>query len=136
MLRQCPLPVPLSVSYYRTVVSVIIGPVQNIPQPRFYLASAPRLSVRTRLSLLSPTAVTSSNGLFIGQHYLTFSVCLQWHWVLALHVYVVRSASESISMEMLKIEQVIVGGGMRSTSAETKPESEVIPPQSCKLELL
>lgn len=66
------------------------------------------------------------------QHCLTFSVCLQCHLVLALQLYVVRLVSESICMEMLKIEQVIVGDGMRSTSPETKPESDVIPPQSCK----
>lgn len=43
--------------------------------------------------------------------------------------------SENISMEMLKIEQVIVGSEVRSTSTEIKYEPKVVPLQSCKLKL-
>lgn len=49
-----------------------------------------------------------------------------------LQLYVAASLSERIGMEMVKIEQVIVGSDVRSTSAEIKSEPEVAPVQSCK----
>ncbi|XP_073339619.1 zinc finger Y-chromosomal protein 1-like isoform X2 [Pagrus major] len=51
-------------------------------------------------------------------------------------LHVVGSVSESISIEMFKIEQVIVGGEKRSTSAEIKSEPPVVPLQSYQHESL
>lgn len=50
-----------------------------------------------------------------------------------LQLHAAGVVSESISMEMLKIEQVIVGSERRSTPAEIKSEPAVVPLQSCKL---
>lgn len=52
--------------------------------------------------------------------------------VLRLYVLSLTARKKSISMEMLKIEQVIVGSGVRS-SEEIKSEPEVVPLQCCKL---
>lgn len=100
-----------------------------------YLAEISRFSVCTRgnltlalhLPLQSPLITVS----LTCQHYIydTFSVCLQQ--LLLCYCVTALCGWVSISMEMLKIEQVIVGSGVRSTSAETKPE--VVPLQSCKL---
>lgn len=49
-----------------------------------------------------------------------------------LYVLSVTARKKRISMEMLKIEQVIVGSGLRS-SEEIKSEPEVVPLQCCKL---
>lgn len=52
---------------------------------------------------------------------------------MVLQLYVLSiAARKSLSMEMLKIEQVIVGSGVTS-SEEIKSEPEVVPLQCCKL---
>ncbi len=55
------------------------------------------------------------------------------HRVLILQLHEVGVGPESISMEMMKIEQVIVGNERRSASAEIKSEPAVVPVQPCKL---
>lgn len=60
-------------------------------------------------------------------------MCIQQQCVPVLQLHVVESVSESIGIEMFKIEKVVVGGEKRSTSAEIKSEPAVVPLQSCKM---
>lgn len=80
-------------------------------------------------------AQLNANLIFFTAVIITYDACsvvVQQHCVPFLQIHV-AVAVERISMDMLKIEQVIVGSEVRSTSAKIKSEPVGCPLESCKI---